>query len=350
MKIGINARTFGVDEPGGAVQSAKNITKVLIENTSHDIIVFGNDELSAESDFEVRKTGFHDNQMWGIIWERTILPQLAKIENIDVLYCPNGNSPPYRTSIPTVVCIHDVNAQANWSSNLHQTYRKLLVPRAARSSDQIVTVSEFSKKSIAESLNVKDSKIEVIYNGIDQVYINGESTKIELPDKYILFVGSLNPRKNISGVIKAFDLARQKEDIELVIVGPGNKSIFQNLKVDTTDGVHQMGFLEKRELKYVYEEAEGLVFPSFYEGFGLPPLESFACGTPVVSSNRSSLPEILGDHAIYVDPNSPEQIAKGIQELLSQTYSSQKLRQHAMEYTWESVAKRLSRVLEDAAQ
>jgi glycosyltransferase involved in cell wall biosynthesis len=340
MRIGVNARTFSVEEPGGAVQSARRLTRELVESTEHDIVLFGAESLRKEFDVELYTGGFVETQLWGMLWERTILPRLAKRTGIDVLYCPNGNAPAHRTQVPVVMCIHDVNAQKGWSSGIHQLYRKTMVPSAARAADGIVTVSDFSKREITESFNIEDSKISVIYNGVDEVYFEGESRPIDLPDRYILFVGSLNPRKNIRGVLNAFEELTDSSNLQLVLVGPDNKEIFKNVGTMTGDRIVRCGFLAIDEVKYAYENAEALVFPSFYEGFGLPPLEALACGTPVVASDRGSLPEILGDTATYVDPESPSDIARGICETINGDYDKARLSKAASQYKWSAVADR----------
>ncbi|MFC7202651.1 glycosyltransferase family 4 protein [Haloferax namakaokahaiae] len=349
MKIGINARTFSVDEPGGAVQASINLAKELIRHQDHEVVLFGSSSLAAEFDAELYSGGYHDNQIWDLVWERTLLPLLVSKSDIDVLYCPNGNAPLHELEIPVVMCLHDVNAQLGLSSNIHQLYRKLTVPVAAVACDAIVTVSRFSKNEILTVLDLPEDQVHVIYNGIDNRYFRGNSTKINLPDKYLLFVGSLNPRKNISGLLQAYEKVQSEREIELVLIGPSNKDIFQDLEIQPIPGVHRCGYLDALEVKYAYENAEALVFPSYYEGFGLPPVESLACGTPVVAGNRGALPEVLDEAATFVDPDSPSNIAKGITEVLdSSTINKSRLKRQAQKYTWESVAKRLISVIENA--
>ncbi|WP_396611638.1 glycosyltransferase family 4 protein [Haloferax sp. S1W] len=349
MRIGINARTFSVDEPGGAVQASIRLAKELIDHPDNEVVLFGSSSLSDEFDTEVCSTGFVDSQAVGLVWERTILPLLARKADIDVLYCPNGNGPLHELDLPVVMCIHDVNAQKGMSNSVHQVYRKLTVPVAARACDTVVTVSKFSKNEICSEINVPQSKVEVIYNGIDEIYFGDERTAIDVPDKYLLFVGSLNPRKNISGILEAYRCVQQDQNIDLAIIGPSNKDIFKSLDIGPIEGVRRFGFLDSLEVKHAYENAEALVFPSFYEGFGLPPLEAFACGTPVVASDCSALPELLGERAIYVNPESPRSIAMGIKKILNGefNYSEADLQQQATQYTWKSVAQRVLRVIDD---
>lgn len=350
MRIGVNARTFSVPQPSGAVQSAVRLTRELMEATPHDVVLFGEESISSEFDVPVHSAWARENQVWGVLWERTVLPRLVARSDVDVLYCPNGNAPLTPLETPVVTCIHDVNAQKGWSARGHQLYRRLAVPRGARSSDAIVTVSEFSKAEIVEFLPVSESEVSVVYNGIDDSYFDGESEPIDLPDRYLLFVGSLNPRKNIDGLVEGFQRVKDERDVELVFVGPGNKYIFKDVEITAIDGVSKCGYLDASEVKYAYENAEAFVFPSFYEGFGLPPLEAFACGTPVVASDRGSLPEVLGDPAVYVDPDSVADIADGIREVLDGEFDRSRLEAQARKYTWESVATRLTETFESVVE
>ncbi|QRV15789.1 glycosyltransferase family 4 protein [Haloterrigena salifodinae] len=347
MKIGINARTFSVSEPGGAVQASKRLTTELVSNTDHEVVLFGAPSLASDFDAEVHSTGFYDRQLWGVLWERLILPRLIRKSDVDVLYCPNGNAPSTEIDTPVVMCIHDVNAQKGWSGGVHGVYRKLTVPAGAEKADAVVTVSEFSKREIVETLDIPKQKVKVIYNGINEVFFQEDSEPFDLPDRYLLFVGSLNPRKNIEGVISAYREIRSELDVELVFIGPENKNIFQSLDMESVEGIHRCGYLDILEVKYAYENAEALVFPSFYEGFGLPPLESLACGTPVVASDRGSLPEVLGDAAVFVNPESTSDIARGIRDVvLGAEITEEQMRQQAMNYTWGSVSQRVMMVFD----
>jgi glycosyltransferase involved in cell wall biosynthesis len=322
MKIGINARTFAVDEPGGAVQSVLALSRELAASPGTEVVLFG----PPGADAKVPDASLDDtlypvgSQVYGLVWERTLLPYLAQKHGIDVLYCPNGNAPPFSIPVPVVMCIHDVNAQKGLSSGPHGLYRRLAVPPAARAADALVTVSEFSKREIVAEFGVDPSKVHVVYNGIDPLYLNddpGEPT--ELPDEYVLYVGAFNPRKNVSRLVESFSRLKHETDLDhdLVLVGPGNKQIFENLEIDETADVRTPGYLSDRELKFAYRNADAFAYPSLYEGFGLPPLEAMACGTPVVASTAASLPEVLDDAAVLVDPQSVGAIRGGIERVLT---------------------------------
>ena len=344
MRVGINARTFSVDEPGGAVQAAMTLTKHLASRPDIDLVLFGHGSIREgfptvpiEDDlFPV------SSQVYGLVWERSVLPRLAARHGIDVLYCPNGNGPLHEISCPVVMCIADVNAQRGLSSPVQRAYRKATVPRAAAVAGALVTISEFSKGEIVEVMGVPPDKIETVYYGIDPLFRSEESDDpIDLPDEYVLFVGAMNPRKNIERLVRAFDRLKRRTDLphELVLVGPQNKAVFRKLDVEFADGVVLPGFVSKAELKYAYDNASLFAYPSLYEGLGLPPVEAMASGTPVLASNVTSLPEVIGDAGELVDPTNVEAIARGMERVLTDRAHCDRLvqrgRERAERFTWE---------------
>lgn len=354
MRVGINARTFSVDQPGGAVQASIRHTRGLIDRSDTEVIIFGHRSLSSQfPDATVISSGYPtSSQSYGLLWERSLLPRLATKHNVDVLYCPNGNAPITRTSVPVVLCIHDVNALKGWSSGAHQIYRKLAVPRAAAISNIIITVSEFSKEEIVSQLDVPPSKVEVVPNGIDPLFFSGEAERLNiLPEQYLLFVGSMNPRKNISRVIKSYIKMKSNTNLEhkLVIIGPDNKPIFKSINIEDRDDILTLGFVSKQELKYAYENADIFVFPSLYEGFGLPPLEALACGTPVVISETTALGEVIQKGCIHVDPTDVDEIASAVLKILENEEVRENLktngRNFARRFSCNHVTKKLYSVL-----
>ncbi|QIB75514.1 glycosyltransferase family 4 protein [Halogeometricum borinquense] len=354
MKVGVNARTFSVDEPGGAVQASINHTKGLIKRSDTDVVLFGHESISSLFPEATIESSFYPtpSQGYGLLWERIILPQQTSKHDVDVLFCPNGNAPVTEIECPVVMCIHDVNAAKGWSSGVHQMYRRVAVPHGAKKADTIVTVSQFSKSEITNHLDIPAEKIEVVYNGINQLYLSEDSgTSLELPDDYILFVGSMNPRKNIRRVIESFVKLKKGPDIthKLVIIGPNNKTIFKNVDIAERDDIVTPGFVTEQELKYAYKNASVFVFPSLYEGFGLPPLEALASGTPVVASNTTSLGEILNKGSLLVNPKESDEIASAILQVLEDETLRSKLKAEgkelAAEYTWEKASQQLYAVL-----
>jgi glycosyltransferase involved in cell wall biosynthesis len=338
MRVGVNGRAFAVDEPGGAVQAAVRLTRELARRDA-DVVVFGHDSLDAQfPDLPVVSRGYlHDSQPFGVVWERAVLPRLARAHDVDVLFCPNGNGPLVDPSVPVVVQIHDVNALEGYSSRLHRTYRRLTVPRSARVADAVVTVSEFSKRELVSWIGVSPDDVYVAYNGVDETFREpGEGTPFDCPESFVLYVGAMNPRKNVGRLVRAF---RRLEAEKLLLVGPENDLIFDDLSIRPGEDVVTPGYLTRGELKYAYTHADAFVYPSLYEGFGLPPLEAMACGTPVVAGNAAALPEVLGDAAAFVDPYDVEDIADGMRRVLNDAEFAEELvergHERAKRYTWE---------------
>ena len=355
LRIGVNARTFAEPEPGGAIQSAKNLIQKISNNYDGETILFGHQSINNEfpENEVISNFCWNKSQILGVLWERAILPKLARRKGIDILLNPNGNAPltsqPYRV----ITIIHDINALKGYSSGVHQLYRKVTVPRTVKISDKIVTVSEFSKKEIQNNINIPEDKIEVVYNGVDDFYLeNSDSDEFDLPDKYVLYVGALNPRKNISGSIKSFHefCQRHKTGHKFVIIGPGNKMVFKQMDLPEGENVITPGFLSKPELKYAYENADLFIYPSLYEGFGLPPLEAAACGTPVLVSNRPPFTELFDkESAVFVNPDSVKSISEGISGVLLNNKKRQAIansaQKSAQKWTWERAATDMAKIL-----
>lgn len=368
MRIGVNARTFSVSQPGGEGQASMKLISELvnISNNDFEFIIFGHKNIKSKFSNKnvnvVNKMYFINSQLYGLIYEQTALNYLVRKYNIEILLCPSANGFLLKldNKVKTLVWIHDVDSLYKFVRKEYRYYSKLRYPLVSRSAYKIITVSNFSRDEIHKLVKVPLSKIEVIYNGIDPFFLSdAKGEKVEnLPEKYILFVGSAIPRKNLRGLITAYELIKDKINESLVIVGPWKKSLYKlmfgDIKLKNFDRIKILGFIKQSELKYIYENASLFVFPSLYEGFGLPPLEAMACGTPVVASNVSALPEILGDAAHYVNPYDIEDIAKGILKVLNDDSYRKELikkgKKQAKKYTWEKAATKLKTLIEEIAR
>lgn len=216
-------------------------------------------------------------------------------------------------------------------------------------SDLIITGSEFSKLEIIDRLEIEPSKVKVIYHGIDHQHfkiLDDLSIQFNLPRKFIFSVGSIEPRKNLLGLLKAYEFldSNIKSEYKLVLAGfKGweNKEIMKLIELNK-EHIHYLGFISDEELVKIYNLASLFAYPSFYEGFGLPVLEAMACGTPVVCSDHSSLPEVGGDAVLYCNPNSVEDIKEKIELVLKdntlQKNMIQKGLQRASTFTWKKSA------------
>lgn len=248
----------------------------------------------------------------------------------------------------------------------HKFFLANLLPLMVRSATKIIAISKNTKDDIVKFLNIEPEKIAIVYaaNKYREIPEINENKKNEFKQKYelnryILFVGSTQPHKNLLSLIDAFYLIRKRvQDIDLVVVGYiERKDITKiNSKLRTLDvrqSVKFLGHLLDNEISIVYSSAELFVFPTLYEGFGLPPLEAMALGCPVVVSNTSSLPEVVGDAGVYVDPYSPQDIADGILKVLTDDSLRQSLIKKGFEqikkFSWEKSAKETLKVFEEVA-
>jgi glycosyltransferase involved in cell wall biosynthesis len=216
-------------------------------------------------------------------------------------------------------------------------------------SDIIITGSNFSKQEILDRLEFKDRDIKVIYHGINHnIFKLYKDIQIDfkLPKEFIFTVGSIEPRKNLIGLLKAYDGLDKsiKKEYKLVIAGfKGweNKEIMKLIK-QNKDFIQYLGYISDDELAKVYNLSSLFIFPSFYEGFGLPILEAMACGTPVISSNSSSMPEVGADSVIYCNPNDIDDIKNKIEMVLNDKDLQQKMiakgLERAKEFSWEKSA------------
>lgn len=230
----------------------------------------------------------------------------------------------------------------------------------AKFSDRIIAVSESTKQDLVSTYDIDDGKINVIYQGYHSSFqpLDEEAKEIfrwenSLPYKYILSLATLEPRKNLSGIVQAFEMLRKNHDIHLVIAGSEGWLSDDLSKIISSSPeskyIRLIGNVDRIDRVNYYNCALALVYPSFFEGFGLPPLEAMACGTPVVVSHTSSLPEVVGDAGILVDPYNVSDIAKGIDAILSDDILSQKMRimglERTKQFSWPQIAERTLEVL-----
>jgi len=265
-------------------------------------------------------------------WFEWSLPRILKKHRASLFFSPDGYMP-LRLEIPSMIAIHDINFHHRPddlppSSRFY--YRKYF-PLFASHSDRIVTVSEYSRKDIADSYGVSPDKIDVVYNGVNQVFspLNQKGvTRVRneytggLP--YYIFVGSFHPRKNLARLMKAFDLFRDQSPgaYKLTIVG---EKMFMTGDIDKTYAklkhkrdIVFTGRLSPEKLRDLMGAASGLTFVPLFEGFGIPLLEAMNCDIPILTSNVTSLPEIAGKSAIYCDPLDIHDISKGMLSLATQ--------------------------------
>jgi glycosyltransferase involved in cell wall biosynthesis len=292
----------------------------------------------------------------GHVWEQVYLPtQLHR----KLLWSP-GNTGPLAVS-RQVLTIHDAATldHPEWFERKFALWYGALLPRLVRKVRAIITVSNFSKERIVRLTGVNAERVEVVLNGVDlrfrpadQQAVIEMREKFQLDGSYILFVGSLEPRKNLKLLLEAWQLG-DFDGATLAVVGTSGH-LFQKLQFDSIpDGVRLLGRVDDEALPVLYSAAAGFVYPSVYEGFGLPPLEAMACGCPVAVSDIPAHREVCGSLAIYFDPFNPEDLSGRLDLLLRLdkpsrvSYAAEGLR-HASGYSWERAASETWHILEVA--
>ena len=303
--------------------------------------------------------------LWFLRFE-LLLPRLLKKLKADVYLSPDGWST-LHTKVPCVQVIHDINFEHHPEDIpfLISKYFRYFFPKYARKARRIATVSEYSKQDIARTYNIPVEKIDVVYNGCNELFKPyGEDvnciTRITYTDgnPYFLYVGALLPRKNISRLFKAFDIFKKTDNqhIKLAIVGEKKwwtKDInfaYENMK--HKDDVIFLGRQHSEILHKVYAAALALTFIPYFEGFGIPIIEAFNCGIPVITSNCTSMPEVASDAALMVYPYDLNEIAEAMthistnEDLRHDLIAKGHIRQLA--FSWDATASKLWNCIEKA--
>ncbi len=297
------------------------------------------------------------------LWEQSYLPILLAKDNIDVFHAP-GYTMPLMTTTPSVVTIHDVIAMKypEFCSRMNRLHYRLVLPPTAAKAARIITTTGYTRDDIVDTLGVPEDKIDVIPLGVHESFVPIEDgsalasvrRRYGLPPEFVLFVGNLEPKKNIGRIIEAFNTLRKSRSIPHALAVVGRKEwLFKDLKrmvrlLGLERHVFFLGNVPLSDLVLLYNAADVFIFPSLYEGFGIPPLEAMACGTPVVTSNRSSLPEVVGDAAVTVDPLSTGEIAQALHAVLTGDELRRTLRERGLNraklFSWESTARKTMEV------
>lgn len=255
---------------------------------------------------------------------------------------------------PLLTTIHDLNhvvLSENYSV-FHRIYYSSILSRKVLDAAGVITVSKFSRNEIVQYFKLPSEKVRVIYNGIDDHFFAGShgtqaglgdfQARYELPESYILAIGNRKPHKNIARTVEAYCSGDFREP--LVLLSDFDSSLLSIAeRYNKKHLIHFLRYVPRQEFPLVYAGARAFVFPSLYEGFGFPPLEAAACGVPVVASRRASLPEVLKEGAIYVDPEDVPDIRRGLIQALRNDSATRELteraRLNAKEYRWGKVAR-----------
>ncbi len=292
-------------------------------------------------------------------WNNLVFPGILKKEQAQLVHGLNMiiplNLPKTCKSILTIYDFGFIRFPETFPPHI-SCYYKLIIPQMVRKADHILTISAFTKRELVSILNTPEEKITVTPLGSkidvarslfrDDAYSSKQVELLGIKGTYILAVGTLEPRKNLSRLIKAFDsVSNELGDISLVIAGAKGwltKGIDESVKIVNNDKITFLGSVSDEDLQALYAQALFFVYPSLYEGFGLPVLEAMSMGTPVITSNCSSLPEVAGDAAILVDPFDIDELAQSLLLLAFDTDKREVMRQlgfkQAAKFSWEKTA------------
>ena len=363
MNIGINLLFLLPGVVGGTESYAISLINALTRiDEQSEYFVFTNQEstnLSLPTSKRISRVPcqvYATNRASRYAWEQLILPRKVKSLQIELLHSL-GYVQPLRLPCKSVVTIHDLNFY-NIGHMMSKTKRialEFFVTRSAKAADHIITVSEFSKKQIVEILGVPPEKVTVTYNAVKErpmhvVEFEELKSKYNVRRPYIFGLSSPSPHKNIANLVRGFALLKQRKtnSLKLVLAGhlpKGSTDLTQALS-NVNDRVREdiifTGYVPDFVLPSLYFYAEALVFPSIYEGFGIPILEAFSCNTPVVCSNMAAIPEVAGDAAIYFDPHNVEEMADAILKVLGDSSLKEKLIERGKSrlqlFSWEKTA------------
>jgi glycosyltransferase involved in cell wall biosynthesis len=373
MRIGIEAQRIYREHKHGmdfvALEIIRNLQRIDKEN---DYFIYVNEGPDTDC---VKETENFKIRVFGgpyPIWEQFKLPSWAKRDRLDVLHC-TSNTAPVSLSVPLVVTIHDIiyfethPLKAKGYSAYQKfgnLYRRAVVKRLLKSADRILTVSKFEQKRFVEFLNMPSEAIEVVYNGVgthfkpieDQAFLEEKRAEYKLPQDFFLFLGNTDPKKNTRNTVVAFaQYCKQFGGEHQLVIGDLDPEVIKGFLSDAGleaffDRIHFTGYIQNTDLPAIINLADVFLYPSKRESFGIPVLEGMASGTPVITSNTSSMPEVAGDAAYLVNPESVDEIVTAINTLIH----SQELRQRfsvkglerAAKFSWENTARQTLAIYE----
>lgn len=375
MRIGIDIRCMMDGRRTGVEEYTFNLlAKLLEQDRDNQYILFFNSfqkkeiefgNLLSHNNFKIKRFRYPNKLLnlffWYLNW-----PKIDRmLGGADVLFLPNINFAAWSHRTKVILTMHDLSFELypetfSWKRRLWHFF--VNPKKLTKKVDKIIAVSDSTKNDLIKLYGINSAKIKTIHSAVAEIFSpidrNGLKMieirdKYSLPYKFIFYLGTLEPRKNIVGLIRAYNQLRKLNDAELnkyklVLAGsPGwkYKKIFQEVsRSPFRQDIIIEDSIEDEDRPIVYNLASLFVYPSFFEGFGFPPLEAMQCGVPVVTSNNSSLPEIAGDAAILIDPEKPDEIFEAMKEVLQNRELSDKLRSKGLEqakrFSWQKTAEK----------
>jgi glycosyltransferase involved in cell wall biosynthesis len=281
-----------------------------------------------------------DHPAQRVLWEQRVLPRLLRRLGVDVFHAP-ANVLPARLPCPSVVTIHDLSFIhfPQFFQPTRRIYQRLFTARSARAATLVLAVSQSTRRDLIEHMAVNPARIRVVYPAIEERFQPNLDPAVlatfrrerGLPERFLLYLGNLEPRKNVAGLIEAYARLRAADaDAPPLVVAGGKgwyyQTIFERVRaLGIERAITFAGYVRDEEQPLWYAAAELFIYPSYFEGFGLPVAEAMACGAPVITSNVSSLPEVAGDVAVQVDPRDSGALAHAMQSVLEDEQARQRM-------------------------
>lgn len=367
MRIGVMLRHL--NEVGGINVYTKNIIENLLEiDNENDYVFFYNSDsmLNSYSKYKnVKEVVINKKNKF--LWDQYYIPKAVKSEKIDIIFNPKLSIPLFAPA-KRILTMHGLEQFAcpKVFKLFDNIYVHIMMPQFCRRANAVIVMSNTGKKDLIKYLHVKEDKIEPIYESYHKRFtvIDYEDelirikNKYNLPDKFLLFVGGLTPLKNFPNIIKAFNIVRKKIPVKLVFAGFKRWKYSKDLelikRLRLQKEIITLGFVPDDDLPYLYNLAQCFVFPSFYEGFGIPVLEAQACGCPVVSTKTGATPEVSGGAAMLVNPYNHREIAQAVYNVLTEDDLKEKLvksgTENVKKYNWLETAKKTLQLFEKVSQ
>lgn len=356
MKIGCNGKFLSSERTTGVERAAGELLRRLARlEGGHEWLLFHGGEVDGKRTAEF--PGMRAIPSWRLtkrwkknLWEQNVLPRLARRERVDLLLNPANMAPAGFAA--NLLFLYDVSfvVDPSWHSRAFGTYYRMLAKRLVRRAKRLIVPSNNTARDIVAHYDIPEDRISVVPLGVDAMFCPSRDAS---RGRDILTVGSIEPRKNLRRLVEAFIALKRERAIEgrLIVVGTAGKN-FRSVRCDIEGYEKEIlfkGYVSDDELVALYRRAALFVYPSLYEGFGLPVLEAMACGCPIVTSNVSSLPEVAGDAAMLVDPRDPRAIAGAIERMMKDnglraSYVARGL-ERARRFTWDRSATMTMKVI-----
>lgn len=363
MKIGIDIRETINEKTGKGYYAFHLIKSLLSIDNENEYLLYSNQSIDSFNNFDNAKAEIIDKK--GLFWHKKVISDLYK-QKADIFIAPTSYIIPALHNpekIKVLMTVHDLVAFMFPENHNKKAVivEKLTLKKALKKVKKVLSVSENTKKDLMKIFPVKENRIGIIHNAasdsfgvIEHDQCLAVKEKFGLPDEFILSVGTIEPRKNYKTLIEAFaKIKPHHPDTKLVIVGKKgwkSENIMQLIEdLGVKEDILFTGYVKEKELAKLYNLASVFAYPSLYEGFGIPPLEAMKCGCPVITSNISSLPEVVDDAAILIDPHSAEELTNALHKLLSTPSLQQELKEKGLgqhkKFSWETSARKLLAII-----